>query len=387
MNTSVLDDQVVHEAIDERQHIRTRIPASAVLTAGSRPPISCQVADVSLGGVGLLCEKGVEVGDVYQIEIKLNLNRIDLSFKAKVKVLSLKDGLAGTQFVDLDPQKADVLRYIISAYLSGDIADINGLVNVMQRENYIKERKKKAVLQRTAWERVKAGLGTLFFISLGLLALAYVVYQAYLLFFRIPAAQAMVSTDAYVISMPENGNVRFLIPETQTQVSAGEPVASVSTQLGTSLTSAEDLAALMNLAPDDVGALLNRASFETVISSPCDCVVHYQRNQRNGFGYKGDALVHLLPQNEPMVIRASVPYEKMDRLRRTQRVSVQVYGADAAVDGRIVGASLNEQTEMVVLEIEPEQALSISDYNQPAWVNFYLGLPGMSGPGSVAALP
>ncbi|MCE6982471.1 PilZ domain-containing protein, partial [Pseudomonas frederiksbergensis] len=119
--------------------------------------------------------------------------------------------------------KRDILRYIISAYLSGEIADINGLFNVMQRENYIKERKHKYASARSSGERLKATLGTLLYAAAGLAALGFVAYKCYLLFFRIPAVQAQVSANAQVISMPDNGYVKFLLAPGQTEVKAGTP--------------------------------------------------------------------------------------------------------------------------------------------------------------------
>jgi len=378
MSISVLPDKVVHEAIDERQHIRTRIPAKAQLTGNGGERIQCDVQDISLGGAGLHCTERLKLGGIYAIAIKVGLNRVDLSFKAKVRITSQQEDVVGTQFVDLEPQKADILRYIISSYMSGEIADINGLFNVMQRENYIKERKQKYQLKRNFGQRLRAGLGTLVFIALGLLALLYVVYKAYGLFFRIPAAQALVSSsNAYVINMPENGNVSFLVPQGQTEVSIGQPVASISTQLSTSLNSPADVAAVMDLAPGDVEALLGRANIETVISSPCDCTVYYPGAQLDGFGYKGDPLLRLLPKDQPLTVTASVPYEQLDKVLRTRKVSLQVYGADAAVEGSIIATSINQQNQMVMLEIEPETALSLADYQKPVWVEFHLGLPGM----------
>ncbi|MBA6420226.1 PilZ domain-containing protein [Pseudomonas sp. 5Ae-yellow] len=376
MSTSVLPDKVVHEAIDERQHIRTRIPAKAQLFGSKGEPIACDVQDISLGGLGLHCAEPLEVGGLYDVAINVGLSRVDLNFKAKIKVLSQKDGIVGTQFVDLDPKKADILRYIISSYMSGEIADINGLFNVMQRENYIKERKQKYQLERTFGQRLRAGLGTLIFLGLGVLALLYVLFKAYTLFFRMPAAQASVTTSAYAINMPDNGNVTYLVPEGQTEVSLGQPVASISTQLSTRLSSPADIAAMMDLAPDDVEALLGRANIETVISSPCDCTVYYSGARLDGFGYKGEPLMQLLPKDQPMTVTASVPYEQLDKLFRTRKVSLQVYGTDTTVDGRIISASVN-QDQMVVLKIEPETALSLADYQKPVWVQFHLGLPGM----------
>ncbi|SEG77182.1 PilZ domain-containing protein [Marinobacterium lutimaris] len=377
MSTTVLNDSVVHEAIDERQHIRTRIPARAVLTSGSSKAISCDVQDISIGGLGLHCEETLKIGSLYDASIELDMKRIDLSLKAKVKIVKQHGANVGAQFVDLEPSKADILRYIISSYLSGEVADINGLFSVMQRENYIKERKQKANLTRGAWQRLKAVLGTLFMMAIGVLALTYVLYQIYSLFFRIPAAQAAVSADAYVISMPENGTVTYLLPEGQQEVSVGQPVASISTQLTTSLTSPADLEMVSNLSAEDTRALLGGINVDTVISSPCDCTPFYPAGQLDSYGYKGDALVHLLPREKPLYVNASVAFDKLEKLQRTRDVQLQVYGADEKIAGKIVGATVNREQDTVELKIEPESALSLDDYQKPVWVAFELGLPGI----------
>ncbi|MDH0649331.1 PilZ domain-containing protein, partial [Pseudomonas sp. GD03867] len=134
---------IVHEAIDERQYVRTRMNARVRMAGAGREPFEADLADISLGGIGLLHETPLTVGALYDASIQLRLNQVDLSIDGKVRIVSQRGKEVGAQFVDLDAQKRDILRYLISAYLSGEIADINGLFNVMQRENYIKERKHK----------------------------------------------------------------------------------------------------------------------------------------------------------------------------------------------------------------------------------------------------
>ncbi|MFN3581271.1 MAG: PilZ domain-containing protein, partial [Pseudomonas sp.] len=67
MSTSISKKQVVHEAIDERQHIRTRIPAKARLRDKQGKQILCAVADVSLGGIGLVYAEPLPLGTVYDV--------------------------------------------------------------------------------------------------------------------------------------------------------------------------------------------------------------------------------------------------------------------------------------------------------------------------------
>jgi alginate biosynthesis protein Alg44 len=374
-STTVLPTNVVHEAIDERQFVRAKIPARLVLQGGGVKDMECEIQDISLGGIGLLLDQPLKIGSLFNGSIKLKLHTVDLNIDTKLKIVSQRGREVGAEFVELDRQKRDILRYIISAYMSGDIADINGLFNVMQRENYIKERKTKQANARTAGERLKAALGSLLFFCAGAAALALIVYKSYLLFFQMPAAQAVVSANAYIISMPENGNLRYLIDPGQTSVSVGQPLASVSTQLASSLTSPADIAAMANLSDQDAAALLGRVTVETVIASPCDCSLYFPAPRLDGFAYKQQELVHLLPKDQPLNIKASVPFDRMDKLERVRAVEMRVLGSDETLSGEIVSSRVDDQRQMVELTIKPDRQLPLSDYQLPAAVEFKLGLP------------
>ena len=374
-STTVLPTNVVHEAIDERQFVRAKIPARLVLQGGGVKDMECEIQDISLGGIGLLLDQPLKIGSLFNGSIKLKLHTVDLNIDTKLKIVSQRGREVGAEFVELDRQKRDILRYIISAYMSGDIADINGLFNVMQRENYIKERKTKQANARTPGERLKAALGSLLFFCAGAAALALIVYKSYLLFFQMPAAQAVVSANAYVISMPENGNLRYLIDPGQTSVSVGQPLASVSTQLASSLTSPADIAAMANLSDQDAAALLGRVTVETVIASPCDCSLYFPAPRLDGFAYKQQELVHLLPKDQPLNIKASVPFDRMDKLERVRAVEMRVLGNDETFSGEIISSRVDDQRQMVELTIKPDRQLPLSDYQLPAAVEFKLGLP------------
>ena len=146
---------VVHEAVDERQHVRSKLPARVVLS-GADDSFACELQDISLGGLGLRCSRELPQGALYDATIQLELNQVALTIDARVKVIAERGGLTGVEFVELEPRKRDILRYLLSAYLSGEIADVNGLFNVMQRENYIKQRKQSQSGARTRLERARA---------------------------------------------------------------------------------------------------------------------------------------------------------------------------------------------------------------------------------------
>ncbi len=369
---------IVHEAIDERQYVRTRIPATAVLTGGGLEQCECPIEDISLGGLGIRCEQPLRLGALLAVTIRLRLNGLDLNLEAHIKVVSQRDAIVGAEFVELDPQKRDILRYLISAYMAGEIADLNGLMNVMQRENYIKERKKVQVAARTPADRLKAAFGTLAYLAVALAAIAFIAYKAYLLFFRVEASHAVVSTDAYVVSMPDNGYVKYLLDPAQTTIRQGEQIVSVSNQLAASFNTPSDLQALADLSPADLQLLLGRALIETVISSPCDCDLFFPARRLDGYAYKAEPLVHLLPQDRPLHVKASVPFAKMSDLSRLSHVRLKVHGLDATVGGTVVASRVDEANQALLLTIEPDQPLPRTLYQHPVAVELFLGLPLLS---------
>ncbi|MFQ6574075.1 PilZ domain-containing protein [Pseudomonas sp. UM16] len=366
---------VVHEAIDERQYVRTRINAKVTLAADGQPPLETTLQDISLGGIGLRHDKPLTIGSLYNASIRLRLNQVDLSLDSKVRIVSQRGEEVGAQFVDLDAQKRDILRYIISAYLSGEIADINGLFNVMQRENYIKERKQQHASARSGGDRLKAVAGTLLYTAAGLAALGFVAYKSYLLFFRIPAVQAQVSANAQVISMPDNGYVKFLLQPGQTEVKAGQPLANISTQLATSFTSPADMKAVADLSPGDLQTLLGRATIETVINSPCDCDVYFPTQPLDGYGYKQAPLMHLLPRDQGLFVTANVPFDKLADISRVTSVDLKVFGLDEHFSGKVVDSRVDEANKNLALTIAPDTPLPRQAYQKPVAVDLFLGLP------------
>ncbi|GGU73016.1 mannuronan synthase [Pseudomonas laurentiana] len=377
-STPTVPANVVHEAIDERQYVRTKLNARVLLSATGQPAFESTLQDISLGGIGLVHADPLKIGSLYTASIKLRLNQIDLNIDSKVKIVSQRGQEVGAQFVDLDTQKRDILRYIITAYMSGEIADINGLFNVMQRENYIKERKHTYASARTAGDRLKAMTGTLLYTVAGIAALSFVAYKSYLLLFRIPAVQAQVSANAQVISMPDNGYVKFLLQPGQTEVKAGEPVASISTQLATSFTSPADMKAVADLSPGDLQTLLGRATIETVINSPCDCQVYFPSKPLDGFGYKQAPLMHLLPKNEDLFVTANVPFDKLTDITRVTSVDLQVFGLDERFTGTVVDSRVDELNKNLALTIRTDTRLPAQAYLKPVAVDLFLGLPSLS---------
>ena len=371
---SSIAPNVVHEAVDERQHVRSKLPARVVLS-GADDSFACELQDISLGGLGLRCSRELPQGALYDAAIQLELNQVALTIDARVKVIAERGGLIGVEFVELEPRKRDILRYLLSAYLSGEIADINGLFNVMQRENYIKQRKQSQGGARTRLERARALLGSAGYLAAGLAVAGVLAYKSYLLFFSVPASQALVSADAHILSMPENGYVRFLLPTGVHRVKAGEPIASVSTQLATSFTTPADLEALARLSQNDLQSLLGRTLIETTLASPCDCYVYFPSKPTDGYAYKFAELAHLIPADDDLYVKASFPFDKLKGLRDISAIDLQVFGEPEPRKGTVIRSAVDAENQALVLSIKPDQALPLTAYQQPVTVDLFKGLP------------
>src|SRR5690606_37522425 len=139
---------LVHEAIDERQHVRIRIPARVTLIRGSQT-IACELLDLSIGGMLLRSKQPLEPGTLYDTQLQLQLNAAQLRIEARVTVVSERERTYGVEFTAIEERQRDILRYLIGAQLSGEMADINGLLHILQRENHIKQRKVQPSTTRT----------------------------------------------------------------------------------------------------------------------------------------------------------------------------------------------------------------------------------------------
>ncbi|WP_041523929.1 PilZ domain-containing protein [Gilvimarinus agarilyticus] len=366
--------KVVHEAIDERQNVRARFPAKVMLI-GSGSVIECKVHDLSLGGMGVLSDDPVFEGQLFKAQLIIGMANATLNLDVDVKVVKKRGEIIGLSFLDLAPTKRDIIRHVMASYLAGDIVEVDGLLTVMQRENYIKQRKVKADNTRNWKSRAKAIMGTSVYLLVGLAIMTLLVYKLYLYFFQVQTSQAFVDSNAYRVSMPENGYVTYMLPAGTTSVAKGDPIATVSAQLAASFTTPADIQALSDLSDAEVSTLLGRSLIETVVSSPCDCDVVYQGGTDDRYAYKGDELVHLIPRSDPLFVRASVPYQAAQSVEQSSRISIHIYGEADSYQGEIVSTRYNTEEQSLDLVLKTERAIAMTDYMKPATVEIYRDLP------------
>lgn len=364
MATENAVNSVVHEAIDERQHIRVKVPAVVTFTVDGVQHC-CQLDDVSLGGAAFVTKANLTNNQLLDVKIEFKLAEFNLDLPLKAKVIS-EGKETKISFIDVEPKQLDTLRYIISSYISGDLISANGVLNVVQRENLIKQRKVKADTSRGFMDRLKAIFGTLAYFTVGLAIASLLLTKLYAYFFEIKASTASVSADAFIVTMPSNGYVDFMA--NGNEIKTGEPIATVSSQLATSFNTPDDLKALSDISDQDLQIILGKALLETVIASPCDCFIHYPEHSVDKYAYKEEALMHLLPSDAPLYVKATLPFVRIDDLSRIQGVYLRKFGDAEAVPGSILRSEVDEETGSLILMIEPSTPYTPEDYLKPAEV-------------------
>lgn len=363
-------NSVVHETIDERQHIRVKVPSWVTFTT-SNNQFRSQLEDVSLGGASFITKEKLTQNQLLDITIEFKLTEFNLELPLKAKVVSQKNETK-ISFVDVEPKQLDTLSYIISSYLAGELVSANGVLNVVQRENLIKQRNVKADNVRGLADRSKAIFGTLIYFIVGLTIASLLLSKLYAYFFEIKATTASVSSDAFIIYMPSNGYVDFTVNGNQTKI--GEPIATISSQLSTSFNTPDDLKALSDISDQDLQVILGKALLETVIASPCDCFIYYPERGVDKYAYKEEALMHLLPLDSPLYVRAVIPFVRIDDLNSIQGVYLRKFGDEKSIPGEILRSEVDEETGSLILVIKPSLPYLPADYLKPAEVTIDTGM-------------
>ena len=86
--------------------------------------------------------------------------------------------------------------------------------------------------------------------------------------------------------------------------------------MGTGCDQAREHIGRLDAGGQQLQTLLGRATIETVINSPCDCQVYFPSQPLDGYGYKEAPLMHLLPKDQGLFVRANVPFGKLADVSR-----------------------------------------------------------------------
>src|SRR4051795_7854328 len=125
--------QIVHEAEVHRQHVRLRIPI-AVEIDGTRYAVD----DWSMGGVGvasLITSR--QPGERFPARLIFPLEDFEIALRLQRQMVYVEPDLPryGCRFLALSQGQVSLFRYLVDAYLSGEIVSGGDVLAVAGRDN------------------------------------------------------------------------------------------------------------------------------------------------------------------------------------------------------------------------------------------------------------
>jgi mannuronan synthase len=298
--------QIVHEAEIHRQHVRLRIPI-AVEIDGTR----FGVDDWSMGGFGVAGPiTSRQAGERFAARVIFPFEDFELTLRLDAHMIYVLPDLPrfGARFIALSQGQLALFRYIVDAYLSGEIVSGGDILSVVGNDHEGEARVQKlfnALNEQDDWgRRVRryVGIGLMTLAGIGLTGLIMAgLYQRYL----------VVTTDLAVIEAPV-----FRL---------AAPVAGVVEAGTDGLMRRGDVAARL-VGPDQSVVPL---------ASPCECVLGEWLVPPGRPAQAGQVVATLIAADQPLTVRAEVPLDAARRLRVGQVAEISVPGKPDVYRGQI----------------------------------------------------
>lgn len=342
-----MQPQIVHETEVHRQHVRLKIPVQVELDGGRY-----QVDDWSVGGFGVesvLTSR--RAGDRLVVRMIFPFEEFDMAMRldARMVYVDQDHGRFGCAFVGLSRDQVAVFRYLVDAYLSGEVVSAGDILQIRARDSAAGARPQPDL---GVLEPIEGGRGRRY-ATFGLLGLAGIVLAGLIAlginerFFQIEARSAVIEATLREVRAPVTG--RFL--------SLLEPGAPVE-------------------AGAMLGTIRGLDGSIVPIESPCDCVVLDQIALSGQTYQAGDPLLALVNEGEPLLVRAQVPVELVEDLQVDDRVQIYVPGRAEPQAGQITRINVRPRLEslrnpdaevpishrLAQIVVRPDQPFELADF-------------------------
>jgi alginate biosynthesis protein Alg44 len=280
--------QVVHEAEIHRQHVRLKIPISVEID-GTRYTVD----DWSMGGFGIESEiTSRQPGERFPARLIFPFEDFEVSLRVDCQMVYVLEDASrfGCRFLGFGQGQLALFRYLVDAYLSGEIVSGGDILSVAGRDNTAEariqplsfnpysedeargRRLKRALLMGLAG---LAGLGLLSLVGLG-------IKDRWLT----PEAEtATIEAPLYRVRAAQSGILEGR--EIRDLLRRGDPIGRVA-------------------APDGQ---------TTPLESPCECAFLRWLTVPGQFVEAGEAVAVLVAADRPLVVRAQVELRTAERLR------------------------------------------------------------------------
>ncbi len=346
-------NEIVHETEIHRQHVRLRIPI-AVEVDGAR----LTVDDWSLGGFGVLGDlPRRRPGDRFPVRLHLPFEDFELSLEVGCElVYRLEDGSRfGCRFTGLAPGQLALFRYLVDAYLSGELVAAGDVLAAHARA--AAEIPSPGLVgepgRGTLGARLRRALKFLLLLALGagLGGLAWLGARERWLTVR--AEAAIVEAPVVRLVAPATGRLRPGEPE---------PVLAVGGAIGT----------------------IETETGPTPLVSPCECSLVDWLAETGQQVEAGEAVALLAAIDRPLLVRASVAARAGRRLAAGDAALIELPGAHGSVRGRVERIDLRPQLlglaggdpvtaarRPLVVIVRPERPLDFELLGTPVEVRFH----------------
>jgi mannuronan synthase len=302
--------QIVHEAEVHRQHVRLKIPIGVEID-GTR----YLVDDWSMGGFGVAGPiTSRQTGERFPVRLVFPFEDFELSLRLDAQMIYVDPDLPrfGCRFLALSQGQLSLFRYMVDAYLSGEIVTGADVLAVAGRDNTAEARVQAQVLRPfleeeatgRRWRRL-AGLGLLAALGVGLAGFIALGLQERVL--TVSTDTAVIEAPIFRVRAPTAGTVAT-VAEPNAIVRPGDPVARVTPAAG--------------------GA-------PVTLPSPCECALFDWTVEPGQFAQQGEPVATLVAVDRPLVVRAQVPWNKARRLTAGQVAEIIVPGKPEPYSGQI----------------------------------------------------
>ncbi len=315
--------QIVHETEIHRQHIRLRIPIGVEID-GKRYVTD----DWSLGGFGVNAEiTSRQPNERFGARLFFPFEDFEIVLRVDCQMVYVEPDLPrfGCRFIGLSKGQVDLFRYLVDAYLSGEIVSAGDVLAIAARENEGEIRLRGLTGNPldepdSFGRRLRRALGYGMLGLVGLVLVGLIVLGVREKFFVIKTDQAVVWVPLHELRAPRTGRVESL-PSRDIYV-AGDGVARIVTAQGSALT----------------------------LESPCECILLRWEAPPGTYVRTGEGVAVMAAADRPLSVRAELPASQARRLAVGQRAEIYFPGA---------GEPLLAQVERI--EFKPELTALLHD--------------------------
>jgi mannuronan synthase len=310
-----MQPQIVHETEVHRQHVRLKIPIQVEIDG-----VRYQVDDWSMGGFGIESDMtSRQAGERFSAKLTFPFEDFEIVLRLDCQMVYLLSDASrfGCRFVSLSRDQIGLFRYLVDAYLSGEVVSAGDILGLRGRDGSAQARLEQLAANPFAEEegtgrRIRRIAGYALLGLLGVALVAAVWYGVEERFLTVQASAAVVDAPVFRVRAPASG---ILQPASiGEEVRAGQRLATIRDRDG--------------LASDVV--------------SPCACRVMTWQVLPGQYAQEGEAVVTLVATDRPVLVRAEVPMDAVDRLQVGDRAVVHLPGRDGALSGQIERIDLRQ---------------------------------------------